>query len=427
MKINFTLKVTIGLILGACFGLFLNEYGTQTPWVQFTLNNVFNPVYKVFLQGLFMVVVPLVFSYIVLGIANLKRGKALSKIGRNLVLYYATTSVIALVIGHFLVLTIEPGKAIDPQIVAEAQQALASQVEGLKSKSLAAGTHFWPGIVSEIVPKNILSAFSQNNLLATIFIAILSGLCLLWVKEEDKDFFLKGCSSVGALASQMINVFMALAPYAIFCLIANAFSILGFGLLKGVLLYVLTVTIGLLLQFIGVYSFILKFIVKMNPITFYKNMSPVFMTAFGTASSMATMPTTIKTLDEKLGVSRKISSLSIPIGTTVNMDGTCLFEIIAALFIAQVFGVDLSLSDHIILVILVFLTAAGAAGIPGGSIPILMSAMAVVGIPPEGIAIVLGVDRLLDMLRTVVNVTGDSVGAILLSKSKGLAEYLKTD
>ena len=422
---NQTMKISMGLLLGAAVGLVFNSVGIETPWVKSLTGGLFTPIYTVFLRGLFMVVVPLVFCYIVIGITNLKSGKNLSKIGGRLALYYGLTSICALIIGHVLVLWIEPGSVISSDVVQQAQQSFSEQVSGLQNKSLNVNQSLWPGIVEVIVPKNILSALSTNNLLATIFLAIFSGCCIIYMGNEQKNTFLKICESLGELTSKMIHFIMKLAPLAIFCLMAVAMATLGVDLIKGVLLYMAVVLLGLGLHFLGVYSLMLKYLVKVPIIPFYKKMTPVFVTAFSTSSSMATMPTTIDTLEKNFKVSKKVSSLSIPIGTTVNMDGTSLFEIVAALFIAQVFGVELTLGTHLIFIALIFLTAVGAAGVPGGSIPILMSAMAAVGIPPEGIAIILGVDRLLDMARTTVNVTGDTIGALYLSKDKEIQDLVK--
>jgi len=212
-------------------------------------------------------------------------------------------------------------------------------------------------------------------------------------------------------------------------LIAIAFSEFGFSLLETMGKYMLVLTLAMLLHFFGTYSLFLKFLVKIPVLSFFRRMAYVFSTAFSTSSSAATMPVTMRTLEKEFGVPKKIVSFSIPIGVQVNMDGTALFEVAAAVFIAQVFAVELSLASTALLAVIVFITSVGIAGVPGGSIPVLMSSMVVLGIPAEGIALILGVDRLMDMGRTVVNVTGDSVAALYLARKENvdLNAYLKNN
>jgi len=225
-------------------------------------------------------------------------------------------------------------------------------------------------------------------------------------------------SILSEVSVKIVGWIMKIAPYAVAALMINAVSGFGAVFMKKLVWYVLVVIGGLLIQFCIVYGCILKFVLKVPVLQFYKKAVPIFLTAFSTSSSAATMPVTIRTLEKEFGVPDSITTFSVPIGVTVNMDGTALFEVLAAIFVAQLLGVDLSLMEHFTLVFLVLITSIGVAGVPGGSLPILMAAMASLNIPVEGIALVLGVDRLLDMSRTVTNVTGDSVAALFLARTE---------
>ena len=218
----------------------------------------------------------------------------------------------------------------------------------------------------------------------------------------------------------VIGWIMKLAPFAVASLLAIAVSEFGLELMKSMLFYIGIMALSMLIHISITYSAFLKFLIKIPISEFYKRMIPVFTTSFSTSSSSATMPVTMSTLEKKFGIPRSIVNFSVPIGTVVNMDGTALFEVAATIFIAQIFGIDLTLTSYLLLIAVVFITSVGVAGVPGGSLPILMSAIVILGIPPEGIAVILGVDRLLDMGRTTVNVTGDSIAALYLAKKENI-------
>ncbi|MGI9548603.1 MAG: dicarboxylate/amino acid:cation symporter, partial [Bdellovibrionales bacterium] len=231
-----------------------------------------------------------------------------------------------------------------------------------------------------------------------------------------KTTFIEFLSAVSHISIQIITWIMKLAPYAVASLLAIAISELGLELIRSMLFYIGIMVASMLIHLLVTYSAFLKFLIKIPIKEFYKRMVPIFTTAFSTSSSSATMPVTMNTLEKSFGLPRSLVNFSVPIGTIVNMDGTALFEVAATIFIAQIFGVDLTLTSYLLLISIVFITSIGIAGVPGGSLPILMSAIVVLGIPPEGIAIILGVDRILDMGRTTVNVTGDSIAALYLAK-----------
>ncbi len=419
-------RILIGLIVGAIIGLAFNYWGANV-YRDAILKYVMNPMGQIFLRGLFMVVVPLVFSSLIVGVTNLGSANNVGRLGWRLAVFYILTTLVAILIGQTLIELVRPGDGISPEYLAQAQAQFAEQVSGLESKSLAVKESLWPGLVNTIVPKNIISAFSNGNMLAIIFVAILFGLALLTIDKRKAQVVITFADAVTDVTIKWVGWFMKLAPYAVAALMISAVTHFGLEFMTKVGKYILVVVTGYAIHMLVTYSLIIKYIVKIPVREFYRRMMPVIATAFSTSSSSATMPTTIRNLEKRFGLPESLTTFSIPLGTTINMDGTALFEVIAALFVAQVYGIDISLTGHITLVLLVLLTSIGVAGVPGGSIPILMSAMATLGIPAEGIALVLGVDRLLDMGRTVVNVTGDSTAALFLARVENipLKENLK--
>jgi len=423
--------ILIGLLVGGLIGLFFYEFKNHElygPIITQITNNLFFPIGNLFLSALFMVIVPLVFSSLIVGVADMNNPASIGRLSKRLFLFYACSTLVAIFIGQVLMGTIQPGKNITPEDSQKAAVTMQSKLSAIKDKSSMVGTSLWPGILSKIVPRNIIDQFGKNNMLAVIFVSLLFGLSLLYLPNgPQKETFINAMSALSSLSIVIIKWIMQTAPVAVATLIAGVFSELGWPLIQSMFMYILVITVGLLMHVFGTYSLFLKFLVRIPVRDFFSRMLPVFYTAFGTSSSSATMPVTMDTLVQKFGVPRGIVSFSIPIGTVVNMDGTALFEVAAALFIAQIFGVPLTIGSLALLVIIVFITSVGVAGVPGGSIPILMSSIVVLNIPAEGIAIILGVDRLMDMCRTVVNVTGDSVATLYLSKKENvdIATYMK--
>ena len=410
--------IFIGLVVGSIIGLGFHTWG-DSPVKDWILVNAIQPLGTVFLRSLFMIIVPLVAASLLVGVVNLGSGALLKRLGWKVALFYITTTLCAVMVGQSMINTFQPGAGIPQEMAEEAIESSRGQVESLKEKSSWVGKSLWPGIVDKIIPKNIIRQFSETNMLAIIFVSLLFGIALLGMATSPKkDTFVGFFSVLSDISITLVGWIMKIAPYAVAALMINAVSSFGLTIMKNLVFYVLIVIGALLFQFFVVYGTILKFFLKISPLVFYKKAMAIFLTAFSTSSSAATMPVTIRTLEKEFGVPESITTFSVPIGVTVNMDGTALFEVMAAIFIAQVFGVDLSLMEHFTLIFLVLVTSIGVAGVPGGSIPILMAAMAALNIPVEGIALILGVDRLLDMSRTVTNVTGDSVAALFLARSE---------
>jgi Na+/H+-dicarboxylate symporter len=410
-------RILIGLIIGAAIGLIFNIYFSDSPVVDWILANVTTPIGQAFLQSLFMVVVPLVLCSLVVGVANLGTVQHLGRLGTRLGLFYFTTTLIAVLIGQFYINTLQPGKGISEETRNQAVASMSSQVEGLQEKSEGVKESLWPGIVTTVIPRNVVTALAEANMLAIIFVAFVLGIALLSAEDRvSAQLVIQFFSAISDACIKIVGWIMKFAPYAVGALMVNAVANFGLELMGSVGAYMLVVILGYLTHFFGFYGLVIKFLIRLPLIEFYKRIIPIVATAFSTSSSSATMPTTMRTLEKNFGVPESITTFSIPLGATVNMNGTALFEIIAALFIAQVFGVEVSLTGQVTLVALVILTSIGVAGVPGGSIPLLMTAMAAVGIPPEGIGLILGVDRLLDMGRTVINVIGDAAGALYLAR-----------
>ncbi|MCZ0932947.1 MAG: dicarboxylate/amino acid:cation symporter [Oligoflexia bacterium] len=415
-----------GLILGCLIGLVFNVLkaeGQYTPAIQFITDNIFYPVGNLFLQSLFMIIVPLVFSSLIVGISDMNNPSSVGRLSKRLFLFYASSTLVAIFIGQIFMGTMKPGEGISKEKAAQVAVNMQDKMSSMKEKSSMVGSSLWPGILTKIVPRNIIDQFGENNMLAVIFVSILFGLSLLYLPSgggAPKETFVQFMSALSAMSVLIIKWIMKTAPFAVMALIAVSVSELGMDLLKSMVFYIGVMLLGMLCHFFGTYSLFLKFLVKIPIFEFFSRMIPVFSTAFSTSSSSATMPVTMNTLEKSFGAPRKVVSFSVPIGTVVNMDGTALFEVAATLFIAQIFGVPLNLMDLALLVAIVFITSVGIAGVPGGSLPILMSAIVILGIPAEGLAIILGVDRLLDMGRTVVNVTGDSIVTLYLSRKENV-------
>jgi DAACS family dicarboxylate/amino acid:cation (Na+ or H+) symporter len=272
--------------------------------------------------------------------------------------------------------------------------------------------------VVNIVPRNPLAAAAAGDMLPVIFFSLLFGFALTQIDARHRTAWIDLLRGLGDATVVIINLAMRIAPYGVFALIFAVTARFGLDILGQLSAFVATVLIGLLLHFVIVYGLLVRWLVGMNPWLFLKKVKAAIITAFSTSSSSATLPTTMKVCQEELGVPAPIAGFVLPLGATLNMDGTALFEGVTAIFLAQVFGIDLSLLQQLTVVVLAVITSIGAAGVPGGSIPLLVLVISAIGVPPEGIAIIIGVDRLLDMCRTAVNVTGDTVRAAFVGTRK---------
>ncbi len=412
-------KIFIGLIGGAAAGVLCNKFFIDASALAAVQKYLSDPLGKIFLNMLIMVVIPLVFSSLAVGVAQIGDLKQLGRMGFRTISYFFLVTAVAVTIGLVLVNTIRPGDHLPQETKNKMLETYGSQAEQLKGT--AQETEFGINILVNLVPRNPFASVARPNpdMLALIFVALMAGIGLTLIDKERSQLLIRFLEGVNQITVAIINIAMKLAPYGVAALIFSVTSRFGFDLLVALGLYVITVLAGLILHQFGAFSILIKIFAKYNPLKFFKKVETVMLTAFSTSSSNATLPTTIMVSQENLGIPPKICGFVLPLGATMNMNGTALFEGVTVLFLAQVFGVELGLGAQLIVVLMSVLTAVGTAGVPSGSIPLLIIVMVMVGVPAEGIAIILGVDRILDMCRTVLNVTGDITCAAYIARSEG--------
>jgi len=413
-------KIFIGLIAGAIAGVLSNRFFPDSSVLATVQTYLSDPLGKIFLNLLIMVVIPLVFSSLSVGVAQIGDLKHLGRMGLRTISYFLLVTALAVTIGLVLVNTIRPGDHLPAETKTQLLTTYGEKAAELKG---AAGqTEFGIQILVNLVPRNPFAAVARPNpdMLALIFVALITGISLTLISSERSQPLIRLLEGINEIAVAIINLAMKLAPFGVAALIFSVTSRFGFDLLIALGMYVFTVMLGLILHQFGAFSILIKIFARYNPIKFFKKVETVMLTAFSTSSSNATLPTTIMVSQENLGIPAKICGFVLPLGATMNMNGTALFEGVTVLFLAQVFGVELSLGSQLIVVIMSVLTAVGTAGVPSGSIPLLIMVMGMVGVPAEGIAIILGVDRILDMCRTVLNVTGDITCAAYVARTEGI-------
>lgn len=419
-------RILLGLIVGAVVGVTLNlsgplidqaaseALGREAEIVGPLLRNVIDPIGQIFLRLLLMTVVPLVFASLALGVAQLGDLKHLGRIGARTLAYFLLTTGLAVVIGLVLVNAVRPGAGFDPE---QRDQLIAAYKSDLGERKPAT---FGVQTFVDMVPKNPIAAMAQMDMLGVIVFALLIGVGTTYLKPDKRDLMMKVYGAVSDLMTFIIHLAMKLAPYGVFCLILKTTATLGIAILEKLAWYVGTVLVGLALDMFVVFPLLVLLFGRVSPWWFFTRVRAVIVTAFSTSSSNATLPTSIATAEERLGIPPKIAGFVLPLGATMNMNGTALFEGVTVLFLAQVFGIELSLGQQAIVVVMSVLTAVGAAGVPGGSIPLLMMVLATVNVPPAAIALILGVDRLLDMCRTTLNVVGDLTAAVYIARTEGV-------
>jgi len=415
-------KIIIGMSLGIIFGLLAITIG----WDEFT-NNWIKPFGIIFINLLKLIAVPLVFASLIKGVASLSDISKLSRIGSRTIALYLVSTVIAVTTGLLIVNTVQPGKYFSEEKRIEFKEKYASKTEAKMEAAANVKDQGPLQFMVDIVPQNIINASTSNkNMLQVIFFAILFGIAMIMLPEE-KTVYVKGFfDGVNDIILQIVDMIMLLAPYGVFALLASLMVDFSDGDVNNVIelfsalgLYSLVVIVGLLIMIFVVYPIILKVFTNVNYVDFFKGIMPAQMLAFSTSSSAATLPVTMERCEDHLGVSKEISSFVLPLGATINMDGTSLYQAVAAVFIAQAFGIDLDLSQQLTIVLTATLASIGAAAVPGAGLVMLVIVLGAVGMDPEGVALIFAVDRILDMLRTVVNVTGDATVATVIASSEG--------
>lgn len=412
-------KILVGLVVGAVLGLVLKlTLGAEHAVVQLLNRYVAGPLGQIFLRLLFMVVVPLVFASISLGVASLGDLKRVGRIGLKTLAFFFATMAVSVSIGLLLVQVFQPGTRISPETRAELMATYASDAS---SKVVASQTAtFGIETLVGIIPRNPVAAAANLELLGIIFFGIIFGVALTMITAERARPMIGVLEALNDIVIKIVEIAMKLAPYGVAALIFGVTSRFGWVLLKPLAVYVTVVLCSLALHTVVTFPAILRFIVGISPFTFFSRVKAPIITAFSTSSSSATLPTSIATAEQNLGVPSKVAGFVLPLGATMNMNGTALFEGVTVIFLAQAFGVTLDLGQQVVILMMAVITALGAAGVPGGSIPLLVGVLAMFGVPGEGIALILGVDRILDMARTVVNVTGDLVATTFIAKSEKL-------
>ncbi len=404
-------KIIIGLLLGTAYGIASAFNG----WSEFT-SNFISPFGTIFLNLLKLIAVPLVISSLITGVASLSDTRKLSRIGLRTILLYVATTAVAVSIGLILVNVLEPGSAIPDSY----QETLSNEYieKAASKKNLADSVQENRGPLQplvDMVPSNIFSAASNNsNMLQVVFISIIFGISLIGIDRKFSKPVLEFLEGVNQLIIKLVEIIMYFAPYGVFALIAKTISSVSGdisqigSILSALLFYMGVVIIGLFIHMGITYISILKFFTNVSLKHFFKSIGPVQLVAFSTSSSGATLPVTMKRCEKDLGVSEEISSFVLPLGATINMDGTALYQGVAAVFIAQAVGMDLTFADQFTIVATAVLASIGTAAVPGAGIIMLVIILEAINVPSEGIALILGVDRILDMIRTTTNVTGDA-------------------
>jgi DAACS family dicarboxylate/amino acid:cation (Na+ or H+) symporter len=410
-------RIFIGLLAGAAAGVGMNLAFAGAPWLETLVKYVTEPAGQMWLRSLIMIVLPLVFASLALGVAGLGDLRKLGRIGAKTLLYFLLVTALSVVIGLTLVNIIRPGEGLPAETRDRLLETYAAQAAG--GQEAAKGMQFNIQLLVNIVPRNPLKSMVDFDMLAVIFFALMFGIGLALIPAARAEPMVRFLESLGHVVVAIIDLVMKLAPYGVFALIFSVTARFGYDLLAKLAIYVITVLLGLLIHMVVSYSLLVRFLAGMNPLDFFRKIKTIMITAFSTSSSSATLPTTLRVSETEVGIPREICGFVLPLGATMNMNGTALFEGVTVLFIAQVFGMELSLAAQGIVVLMSVITAIGAAGVPGGSIPLLVLVLTAVGVPGEGIAIILGVDRLLDMCRTTLNVTGDVTAAAYIARSEG--------
>jgi dicarboxylate/amino acid:cation (Na+ or H+) symporter, DAACS family len=408
-------KILLGLVGGAAAGVASKLMLGQSPELMWVVDKVATPIGQVFLRMLFMIVVPLIFGSVTLGVASLGDLSRIGRIGGKAMGFFLLTTAAAATIGLTLVNAIGPGKSIAPEV----RTQLLAEYAGEATARVGAGATFGVETFVNIVPRNPVDSAARGDMLGLIFFSLIFGVALTQLSKEKAQPILAVLEGLVEVVTRIIGYAMRLAPYGVAGLIFGVTVRFGAEVLQSLAMYVVTVLAGLALQLFGVTGLLARFLAGIPYGTFFSKCRSLMVTAFSTSSSNASLPENIRTAEEQFGVPREIASFVLPLGATMNMNGTALFEGMTVLFLAQVFGVDLSLTSQIIVVVMSVITAIGAAGVPGGSIPLLVLILETVGVPGEGIALILGVDRILDMSRTVPNVMGDQLTAVVIARSEG--------
>ncbi len=400
-----TKRILLALFLGAVFGIILSILPSSYIKDTLLVDGLFSMVGGMFISGIKMLVVPLVFVSLVCGASSLGDPQKLGRVGFKTILFYLVTTCVAITLALAIGSIINPGIGLDLSNLVKEEPTIGA------SKSFV-------DVIVGMIPSNPFRSLTEGSMLQIIVFALLTGVCLSLIKEKTKPV-LDVFNALNELMMKMVMVIMLVAPYGVFALITRTFATVGFDAMVPLLKYMGAVLLTLFIHVIITYMGMLSGIGKLNPLQFFKNFAPAMGVAFSTASSSGTLPVTLETAEDRCGVSKSIASFTLPLGATINMDGTAIMQGVAVIFISQVYGIELSITALLTVVLTATLASVGTAGVPGVGLVTLSMVLQSVGLPIEGIGLIIGIDRLLDMTRTAVNITGDAVCTILISKSEG--------
>lgn len=412
---SLTTKVLIGMGAGFLLGVILNALQIQAINTHF-VSGFLGMIGRMFVNALSMLVVPLVFFSLICGVAGIGDIRILGRVGGKSFGLYLLTTATAIAVAIVMALVVGPGNGF--------------VMEGVDTSGVTAreAPSVWETFAA-IVPRNPVAAFAGGEMLQIIFYTIILGVAALMLGERSKPF-VEACEYMNELMMKVVQIVMAFAPIGVFCLICKTFTEQGIGLFIPVLTYVLVLVAALLLHLFGTLMLYLKVFSGLSPIIFLKKIRPAQIFAFSTASSNATIPVTLRCVTERMGVNNSVASFTVPFGATINMDGTAIMQGVATVFLANVYGIDLGLGGYLTVIAMAVLASIGTAGVPGVGLVMLTMVLSQVGLPLEGIALILGVDRLMDMIRTAVNISGDAVVTTIVAKTEGqidMAAYLDPD
>ncbi|HDY7866098.1 TPA: dicarboxylate/amino acid:cation symporter [Vibrio vulnificus] len=401
---SLTGRVILGMVAGILTGFAIRALFADNGFVDaYIVNGLFEVGGKIFIASLKMLVVPLIFVSLVCGTSSLKDISTLGRMGGKTLAFYITTTAVAITLALTMGTVFQPGAGAD--------LTAASSFKSAEAPSLGQ-------VIIDMFPTNPISAMAEGKTLQVIVFALLFGIAIS-AAGKPGERIAAIFSDLNEVIMKLVALLMNLAPYGVFFLMAKLFTGLGLGAIINLGEYFLVLTATLLIHGLVTYSLMLKGFTGLSPLTFLKKMEDAIMFAFSTASSNATIPATMETVKNRLGVDNKIASFTVPLGATVNMDGTAIMQGVATAFIAQAFNIDLSMGDYVMVILTATLASIGTAGVPGVGLVMLAMALNQVGLPLEGIALIMGVDRLLDMIRTAVNITGDACVSVIVAKSEG--------
>lgn len=423
-------KIIIGLVLGLIWGLLSSFAGFN----DFTSNYI-QPFGTIFVNLLKLIAVPLIIASLVVGICSLNDMTKLSRMGGKTIAIYMVTTTLAITIGLTTVNVMQPGRTLPEETRTSLMESYSGSVEGRDQAARQLLEQSPLQFLVDIVPENVVNASSDNSrMLQVVFIAILLGIGIINIPLQKGEVLINFFEALNDVVIKIVDFIMKTAPYGVFALMAAVIVDLAgdnlgqaFTLLQALGWYCLAVVIGLFLHVLIVYSALFKLFSKMKLVDFFRAIRPAILLGFSTSSSAATLPVTMERVEKNLGVNEEVSSFVLPVGATINMDGTSLYQAVAAVFIAQALGMDLSIAQQLTIVLTATLASIGAAGVPGAGIIMLVIVLQAIQVPVEGIALILGVDRILDMIRTAVNITGDAAVSVAVAHTEGLLGDLHFD